>query len=107
VPAFFDNLDRFKRRGGREKKNWSARGNERRQAGGQHQCEGVERPDRVVIVVGTYHFESVLLRNGPGRRMKMCVQDPGMIVVRSRACPRVNMLKRRHKESQYDRETGL
>jgi hypothetical protein len=99
VPAFFDQCDRLKSFRGNKIESGPLWQDEWRQAGSQDQRKGIEQPRRRVIVVRVINFLAVTLgprrRNTIEMRIEMRVNEPGMIVIRSRSLPGVNVLERR------------
>jgi len=98
VPALFDYIHPCNSHGRNEKRVHGGSRNKYGQSSGGNQCERIHRPDGVVIVVigigKLWTLVQLFLR--PRDAVEMRMHRCRMIVVR----PRMNVLKRRHKECQ-------
>lgn len=92
MPTFLDDRNRLKGHRRNEAKNQSARWNEWRNAGRQHQRESIERPGRCVIAIEVLKFQSVAVPRYCWNTIEMRVDQPGMIVIASLS-PGVNVLE--------------
>jgi hypothetical protein len=98
MPALLHQLDWLEGHRGDKGKNQSASWNERRKPRRENQREGVERFDRRMVVINVVNRRAVLIPANWRDAIEMRVDQPGMIVIRSRAVPRVDMLKRRQQK---------
>jgi hypothetical protein len=111
MPSLFDRVDGLKSFARYVKNAWRARGNKRREPVRQDKRKRIDRSSRcVVIVVGVHQSRSVPFSTGTAhfkQVIEVRVNQPGMIVILSRAVPRMDMLKGRQKESQQQRKARL
>jgi hypothetical protein len=95
MPAFFDDLNGLKSRGRNQKKNEFARWDEWCEASREHQRKRIERPSCGVIVIGVHELRSAPLVPRTVDAIEVCVDRPGMIVIRARLRSRMDVLERR------------
>lgn len=97
MPAFFDYIHPRDWRGPNKKRVCPTRRKKQGQRGGGNQRERIHRPNGVVIViVGILKLWPVVLFVRGRNAIEMRMHRRRMIVIR----PRMDMLKRRHKECQ-------
>ena len=98
VATFFNQRHRLKSFRRNEDNGRPLGQDEWRDSGSQDQCKGIERPRRRVIIVGVVDTLAAMFRvrgrNNFDMRVEVRVDQPRMIVIRSRTVARVNVLER-------------
>jgi hypothetical protein len=107
MPALFDDLNRLKSYGGNESNNRAARQNKWGKSRREFDGECIQRMrGRVIVVIEVReprtvgHFREMA---GRMKMVEMCVDEFGVVVIRSA----VDMLERRQKERHQQCDAGL
>ena len=99
MPALLDHIHPRQRNRGREEFGLQARGNERRESGGENHCKRIHRPDSgvIVIVVRVDQLGPVMVFVMRRDVVEMRVDGGRMVVIGASG---VNVLERRDKKCQ-------
>ncbi|HEY7391441.1 MAG TPA: hypothetical protein VH640_23200 [Bryobacteraceae bacterium] len=104
MTPFLDDCDRLQMQRGRKEECRSTGWNKWRYANRHYEREGIDRPDRSMVIVMVVELAPCVLRRRYRNAIEMRVDQPGVIVI-ARAVFPMNVLERRQNEGRQQSYT--